>query len=91
MPRVADDALRVDFELPATAEGREAAEAVRSGKRSRMSIEFHSLAETVTSGVREIVSALIDAVALVPAGQYQQARAEVREADREDDAWRLLL
>ena len=47
-----------------------------------MSVEFHSLDEGMVSNVREVRSALVEAVALVEAGSYSQARAEVRARKR---------
>ena len=72
----------VDEELPNTILARKVRAEVKSGSRSSLSVEFHSLEEGEVSGVREVRSALVEAVALVAAGSYQQARAEVRERKR---------
>ena len=73
-------ALRIDAPLPDTALGRQVAAEIRSGARSDLSIEFFANDESDVSGVREIRSALVDAVALADSGTrvYEQARAEVR-------------
>lgn len=71
-------AVRIDDTLPDTPEGREAARLIRTGERARLSIEFRSLDEARVSGVREVREAIVDAAALVAAGAYDQARAEVR-------------
>ena len=80
VPLESDGEIRIDAALPDTAEGREAAEAVRSGKRPALSVEFHALDDGRVQGVREVRRALVDAAALVPSGAYDQARAEVRHA-----------
>ena len=73
-----DGSLAVDHLLPDTPEGRALAHSVRSGQTPGLSIEFHSLAEARVSGVREILGALVTAVAPVASGAYDQARAEMR-------------
>ena len=73
-----DGSIRIDHRLPDTAEGRSAAVNIRNGTTARLSVEFHALASAVVSGVREIRSSLVEAVALVGSGAYDQARAEVR-------------
>lgn len=56
--------------------------AYQAGKRM-LSVEFHSLSEARTAGgVRELRRALVDRVALVRAGEYDQARAEIRSPRR---------
>ena len=77
-PVETDGEVRIDADLPETTEGREAAELVRSGKRSALSIEFHAVDEGIVQGVREVRAAIVDAAALVPVGAYDQARAELR-------------
>ncbi len=85
-PEASGAELRIDTELPDTAEGREAAELVRSGQRSALSIEFHAVDEGIVQGVCEVRAAIVDAAALVPSGAYDQARAEVRQR-REVRLW----
>ena len=80
--RGADGELRVDHLLPNTPEGLALAAAVRSGRTPGLSVEFHSLEEAQVSGVREVRSSLITAVAAVPSQSYAQARAEVRSRKR---------
>ena len=77
--RGSDGSLSVDHALPNTDAGRAAAQGVRSGTRASLSVEFHPLDEGHVQGVREVRESLVDAAALVPAGAYSQARAEVRE------------
>ena len=77
-PIVDGSTIRIDARLPDNAIGRQVAGEVRSGKRSALSVEFVSLEEGKVSGVRELRSALVSAAALVPAGAYVQAKAEIR-------------
>ena len=79
--------VRIDEQLPDTSLGRRVATEVRSGERASLSVEFFSLAESVVSSVREIRSALVEAVALVADGSYKQAVVEVR-AKRKRHRWR---
>ena len=87
-PIVDGASVRIDAPLPDTALGRQVAAEVRSGERAGLSIEFVSLDEARVMGVRELRSALIQGAALVRAGSYDQARAEVRSrAGRRRRAW----
>lgn len=80
-------ALRIDEKLPDTSLGREIAAEVRSGRKTNLSIEFHAIEDAIVSGVREVRSALVDAVALVADGAYDQAVVEVREKAKVPDLW----
>ena len=77
-PIVVEAGYRIEAVLPSSPEGIEAAELVRSGKRSSLSVEFQTLEEERVSEVREVRRALVSAAALVPSGSYGQARAELR-------------
>ena len=77
-----DGALVLDAPLPATTAGRELAIEVRNKTLSMASIEFRALADRVVGGVRRISQSIVLAVALVPAGAYQSATAEVRRRRR---------
>ena len=77
-PIVSESEIRLDAVLPDTSLGRKTADEIRSGERSALSIEFFSLEERATSGVREVLAALVDSVAVVPKGSYSQARVEIR-------------
>ena len=82
-----DGELRVDSFLPDSESGRALAASVRSGDRSGLSVEFHALDEARVSGVREIRQSLVTAVAVVPSGSYDAARAEVRHKQRRAAWW----
>ncbi len=73
-----DGTLRIDHRLPNSVEGRAAADAVRSGRTPALSVEFFALDAGWVSGVREVRQSLATTTALVPAGAYNQATAEVR-------------
>ena len=78
IPKHVGAEIRINELLPDTELGRRVAAEVRSGARSSLSVEFTSLSEQTVSSVREVRSALVEAVALVEAGSYTQARAELR-------------
>lgn len=82
-------ALRIDAPLPDTEIGRRVAAEIRSGARADLSIEFFASEESQVAGVREIRSALVDAVALAESGTgvYSQARAEVRAKPKGRARW----
>ena len=77
-PVVTSDGYRIEAKLPTTPEGVAAADLVRSRKRSALFVEFRALEAEIVSQVREVRSALVEAVALVPSPAYAQARAELR-------------
>lgn len=82
IPTVDARGVHVDHVLPDTQEGRDAARRVRAGELRGLSVEFHPLRETRTHGVREVVSALVSAAALVPNAAYgPHTGVEVRAAD----------
>ena len=83
-----DGSIRVDHLLPDSDSGRALAKAVRTGATPGLSIEFHSLDESMVSGVREIRKSLVMAVAAVPSQSYDQARAEVRSTTQRVAWWR---
>ena len=77
-PIVVEDGYNVEAVLPSSPSGIQAAELVRTGTRSALSVEFRCLEAEIVSQVREVRSALVEAAALVPSGAYEQARAELR-------------
>ena len=56
----------IEAKLPRSDEGVAAANFVKSGTRSALSVEFRALEAEIVSQVREVRSALVEAVALVP-------------------------
>ena len=77
-PVATPDGYHIEAKLPASDEGVEAADLIKTGKRSALSVEFRALEAETVSQVREVRSALVEAAALVPSGAYEQARAELR-------------
>ena len=65
----------VHVEAPLTPQAR----AVLDGGRRRFSVEFRAKRTKWTNGVREVLSAVVEGVALVESGAYDQAEAEVRK------------
>ena len=58
-PVATSDGYHIEAALPPTPEGVEAAELVKSGKRSALSVEFRALEAETVSQVREVRSALM--------------------------------
>ena len=83
VPVVEGDEVRIDQRLPDTQAGRDAATEIRGGLFKGMSIEFVSLRETVSGGIRRISSAMLRAVALVDFPSYAAAAVEVRAKPRQ--------
>lgn len=75
---VRDGSVVVEVELPDTQAGRDAAVEVRNGTLSKASIEFWAIRDRIVAGVRHVMRSALVGVALVPAGAYAGARAEVR-------------
>ena len=94
-PHVDSRGIHVDALLPDTPEGREAADSVRDWPKSKglsMSSSGRHRARLVQS-VREVTDALVEAVALVAEGAYQQAVPRGTRRDEGssgcDNSWTL--
>ena len=77
-PKIDGAKIQIDDKLPDTAIGREVAAEIRAGRKRGLSVEFYAAEEGQVQGVREVRSALIEAVAVVESPAYVQAVAEVR-------------
>lgn len=77
-PFVVGNEVRISAELPNTSAGRDAAELVRTGTATGLSIEFRSESEGTRGGVREIRRALLGAAALVDSPSHKTT-VEIRE------------
>ena len=77
-PKIDGAKIQIDTPLPDTAIGREIAAEIRAGRKRGLSVEFYASSEGQVQGVREVRSALIEAVAVVESPAYVQAVAEVR-------------
>ena len=82
-----DGALILDVPIPDTTAGRDLVIEVRNKTLPMASIEFRALADRVGGGVRRISQSIVSAVALVPAGAYPSATAEVRRRRRRRYRW----
>lgn len=69
---VREDGLHVEAPLTPFVQ-----KALDAGRRS-LSVEFRAKRTQWTNGVREVLSAVVEGVALIPSGAYDQAKAEVR-------------
>ena len=67
-PVAVSEGYRIEATLPTDLLGIEAAELVKSGERSNLSVEFQTIEEERVSDVREVRRALISAAALVGFG-----------------------
>ena len=81
-PIAVGDELRIDQSLPDSIAGRSAAVEIREGLMTSMSIEFRSLKETVSGGIRRISSAVLSGAAICDAGSYSAASVELRGKKR---------
>ena len=77
VPTVDGDELRINQPLPDTAAGRDAAEEVRAGLLTGLSVSFQAKRQAFAGGVRRIQSAAMTAVSLVDSPSYD-APVEVR-------------
>ena len=77
-PEVRDGAVVVDVEIPDTRAGRDAAEEIRAGLFTGLSVEFAAREVGRRGGVREIRKALLLGAGLVGSPAYR-APVEVRE------------
>ena len=77
-PEVRGSAVMIDAPLPDTSRGRDAAEMVRNGTLTGLSVEFNALAEGMNGNLREVRRALLGAAALVDSPSYAASQVEVR-------------
>ena len=80
-PTIDGDAVTLDAAIPDTTAGRDAATEIRTGLLKGLSIEFRSLKERVSGGVRRIQKAVLTGAGLVDSPSYKSA-VEVRSKRR---------
>ena len=80
-PTIDGDVVTLDAAIPDTTAGRDAATEIRSGLLRGLSIEFRSLRERVSGGVRRIQKAVLTGAGLVDTPAYQSA-VELRSKRR---------
>ena len=76
-------AVKIDAPLPNTTAGRDAAENVRTGVYTGLSVEFRAELERRDAGLRRIDRGLLAGAALVDVPSYTDSLVEVREKNGE--------
>lgn len=79
IPFLDGGAVKIDAALPNTTAGRDAAENIRSGVYTGLSIEFQAEVEKRQAGLRRIERAFVGGAALVDKPSYGDSLVEVRE------------
>ena len=78
VPFLDGDQVKIDAALPNTTRGRDAAENLRQGVYTGLSVEFSSRAEGRRGPLREIRAAFLGGAALVDSASYKGSTVEVR-------------
>ena len=81
VPFLDGDEVRIDAPLPNSTAGRDAAENVRLGVLTGLSVEFASEQEGRRGNLREIRRARLGGAGLVDSGSYRGSMVEIRAAD----------
>ena len=81
-PIEVDGRLTINEQIPDTTAGRDAATEIRQGLFKGLSIEFRSLKENVSGGIRRISRAVLTGAGLVDFPSYSAAAVEVRAKPR---------
>ena len=84
VPFLDGDQVKIDAALPNTTRGRDAAENLRTGVYTGLSVEFASRAEGRRGPLREIRAALLGGAALVDTAAYKGSTVEVRAEEASD-------
>ena len=79
VPFVEGGMVKIAAPLPNTTAGRDAAENIRAGVYTGLSVEFQSELEKRDAGLRRIEKALLAGAALVDVPSYGESVVEVRE------------
>ena len=90
IPYLDAGAVKIDTPLPNTTAGRDAAENIRTGVYTGLSIEFRAELEKRDGGLRRIDKAFVGGAALVDSPSYADSTVEVRET-AVADARRVFL
>ena len=86
IPTLVGDELRIDQALPDTTAGRDAAQEIRSGLMTGLSVSFTASRQSFTAGVRRIAAATMTAVGLVDLPSYD-APVEIRSRQERRRLW----
>ena len=78
VPIQTEEGLKVDALIPSTVAGLDAAEEIRSGLLTGLSVEFRATKQTILSGVRRIAAGVLCGAGLVDSPSYAGATVEAR-------------
>ena len=78
VPENRNDEVILDFQLPDTARGRDAATSIRNKTLRGLSVEFRAVSEKMINGIRIITKAALLGAGLVDNPAYSQATVSVR-------------
>ena len=78
MPTVSGNTVTIDRQFPNTTRGRDAAENIREGVLTGLSVEFHAIAEEIRDGLRYITRAFVPRAGLVDDPSYGDSIVAVR-------------
>ena len=83
LPFLENRELRIDVALPNSTRGRDAAENVRTGLLTGLSVEMlkRSIVASYVGGVREIRSAMLAGAGLVDLAAYKNSTVEIRHSE----------
>ena len=80
IPFIDGNEVKIDTPLPNTTAGRDAAENVREGVLTGLSVEFRQPVARMVQGVREIRQAYIEAAGLVDLASFPGSGVEIRHS-----------
>ena len=78
IPELRGNDVVIDYPLPDTTAGRDAAIEVRNGTLPGLSLEFRATAQRYVGGLRRISAAILTGAGLVDDPSYKGSRVEVR-------------
>ena len=81
IPFVQDNAVKIDAPLPNTQRGRDAAENIRHGVYTGLSVEFAGAVASTVNGERHIRSARLTGGGLVDMASYSGSDVAIRHAE----------
>ena len=86
-PEVRDNQVVIEIPLPDTQRGRDAAELVRNGTLTGLSIEFRAIRQRYEGTLRRIQRAVLAGAGLVDDASYPGATVEVRDRQATRRRW----
>ena len=85
------EGLKVDTLIPPTVAGIDAAEEIRSGLLTGLSVEFRAIRQSVIAGVRRISEAVLTGAGLVDNSSYVTTVEVEARAERARARWREVV